>query len=69
MPNSAWPPNFWLIILTGSAIFDIGSCIPVREAKMFDSQDRKLHFGLLIMRLGIAAVLLLHGLPKLFDGI
>jgi hypothetical protein len=35
---------------------------------MFDSQDRKHHFGLLIMRLGIAAVLLLHALPKLFDG-
>jgi putative oxidoreductase len=35
---------------------------------MFDSQDRKHHFGLLIMRLGIAAVLLLHALPKLLDG-
>lgn len=35
---------------------------------MFDSQVRKLHFGLLIMRLGVAAVLLLHALPKLFDG-
>ncbi len=35
---------------------------------MFDSQVRKLHFGLLIMRLGVSAVLLLHALPKLFDG-
>lgn len=35
---------------------------------MFDSQVRKLHFGILIMRLGVSAVLLLHALPKLFDG-
>ncbi len=35
---------------------------------MFNSQDRKIHFGLLIMRLGLTAVLLLHALPKLFAG-
>jgi putative oxidoreductase len=35
---------------------------------MFDSQNRKIHFGLLIMRLGLTAVLFLHALPKLFDG-
>jgi putative oxidoreductase len=38
------------------------------EGKMFNSQDRKIHFGLLIMRLGLTAVLFLHALPKLFDG-
>ena len=36
---------------------------------MFNSQDRKIHFGLLIMRLGLTAVLFLHALPKLFDGV
>ncbi len=35
---------------------------------MFDSQDRRIHFGLLIIRLGLTAVLFLHALPKLFDG-
>lgn len=35
---------------------------------MFTSQDRKMHFGLLIMRLGLTAVLFLHALPKLFAG-
>jgi len=35
---------------------------------MFNSQDRKIHFGLLIMRLGLATVLFLHALPKLFAG-
>jgi putative oxidoreductase len=35
---------------------------------MFNSQDRKMHFGLLIMRLGLTTVLLLHALPKLFAG-
>ena len=35
---------------------------------MFNSQDRKIHFGLLIMRLGLTAVLFLHALPKLFAG-
>jgi putative oxidoreductase len=33
---------------------------------MFDSQDRRIHFGLLVMRLGLTAVLFLHALPKLF---
>ena len=36
---------------------------------MFDSQDRRVHFGLLIIRLGLTAVLFLHALPKLFDGL
>jgi putative oxidoreductase len=36
---------------------------------MFDSQDRKHHFGLLVMRLGLTAMLLLHALPRLFDGV
>ena len=36
---------------------------------MFDSQDRRIHFGLLIIRLGLTAVLFLHALPKLFDGL
>ena len=35
---------------------------------MFSSQDRQSNFGLLIMRLGLAAVLLIHSLPKLFAG-
>ena len=35
---------------------------------MFDSQNRKINFGLLIMRLGLTAVLFLHSLPKLFAG-
>ena len=35
---------------------------------IFTSQERKLNFGLLFMRLGLAAVLLIHALPKLFDG-
>lgn len=35
---------------------------------MFNSQDRKIHFGLLIARLGLTAVLFLHALPKLFAG-
>ena len=35
---------------------------------MFNSQDRKIHFGLLIMRLGLTTVLFLHALPKLFAG-
>ena len=33
---------------------------------MFGSKDRKTNFGLLVMRLGLAAVLLIHSLPKLF---
>ena len=35
---------------------------------MFTSQERKINFGLLFMRLGLAAVLLIHALPKLFGG-
>jgi putative oxidoreductase len=35
---------------------------------MFGSQDRKLSFGLLIMRFGLAAVLLVYSLPKLIGG-
>ena len=35
---------------------------------MFGSQDRKNSFGLLIMRLGLAAVLLVHSVPKLIAG-
>ena len=35
---------------------------------MFTSQERKMNFGLLFMRLGLAAVLLIHALPKLFGG-
>ena len=35
---------------------------------IFTSQERKMNFGLLFMRLGLAAVLLIHALPKLFVG-
>jgi len=35
---------------------------------MFGSQERKTNFGLLIMRLGLAAALLIHCLPKLIGG-
>ena len=35
---------------------------------MFNSQDRQSNFGLLIMRLGLAAALLFHSLPILFAG-
>ena len=35
---------------------------------MFGSQERKTNFGLLIMRLGLAAALLSHSLPKLIGG-
>ena len=35
---------------------------------MFTSQERKMNFGLLFMRLGLAVVLLIHALPKLFGG-
>ena len=35
---------------------------------MFISQDRQTNSGLLIMRLGLAAILLVHSLPKLFAG-
>jgi putative oxidoreductase len=46
----------------------IRSCTAKPEEKMFTSQDRKMHFGLLIMRLGLTAVLFVHALPKLFAG-
>ena len=35
---------------------------------MFGSQERKTNFGLLIMRLGLAAALLIYCLPKLIGG-
>jgi len=35
---------------------------------LFTSQERKMNFGLLFMRLGLAAVLLIHALPKVFGG-
>jgi putative oxidoreductase len=35
---------------------------------MFGSQERKNNFGLLVMRVGLAAVLLFHALPGLFGG-
>jgi putative oxidoreductase len=35
---------------------------------MFGSQERKTNAGLLIMRLGLAAALLVHSLPKLIGG-
>jgi len=34
----------------------------------FDSQERRINFGLLVMRLGLAAVLLIHSLPVLMGG-
>ena len=35
---------------------------------MFGSQERRTNFGLLLMRLGLAAALLVHSLPKLISG-
>lgn len=35
---------------------------------LFNSQERKISFGLLLMRLGLATVLLIHSAPKLFGG-
>ena len=35
---------------------------------MFTSQERQSNFGLLFMRLGLAAVLLIHSMPRLFAG-
>jgi len=35
---------------------------------MFGSQERKTNFGLLTMRLGLAAALFIHSLPKLIGG-
>lgn len=34
----------------------------------FNSQERKTSFGLLVMRLGLAAALLIHAAPKMFGG-
>jgi uncharacterized membrane protein YphA (DoxX/SURF4 family) len=34
----------------------------------FNSQERKISFGLLAMRVGLAAALLIHALPKLIGG-
>ena len=36
---------------------------------LLSAQDRKKDFGLLIMRLGLAAVLLWHSVPKLIGGV
>jgi putative oxidoreductase len=35
---------------------------------MFGSQERKSNFGLLAMRIGLAAMLLIHSLPQLLGG-
>jgi putative oxidoreductase len=35
---------------------------------LFNSQERKISFGLLLMRIGLAAMLLIHALPKLIGG-
>ena len=35
---------------------------------LFNSQERKIGFGLLLMRIGLAAMLLIHSLPKLIGG-
>ena len=35
---------------------------------LFSSQERKTNFGLLFMRLGLASMLLMDALPKLFAG-
>lgn|GEM_PF-411039 len=42
--------------------------IPREVNHMFGSQERKNNFGLLVMRLGLAAALLIHSLPKLIGG-
>ena len=34
----------------------------------FNSQERKINFGLLVMRVGLAVILLIHSLPVLFGG-
>jgi len=34
----------------------------------FNSQERKINFGLLVMRVGLAAILFIHSLPVLFSG-
>jgi len=35
---------------------------------LFNSQERKISFGLLVMRIGLATVLLIRSAPKLFSG-
>jgi len=35
---------------------------------LFNSQERKIGFGLLVMRFGLATVLLIRSAPKLFSG-
>ena len=35
---------------------------------LFNQQEKRTSFGLLIMRLGLAAVLLIHAVPRLIDG-
>ena len=35
---------------------------------LFNQQERRISFGLLIMRLGLAATLLIHAVPKLLNG-
>ena len=35
---------------------------------LFNSQERTISFGLLVIRVGLAAMLLLHSAPKLLDG-
>ena len=35
---------------------------------LFNSQERKISFGLLVMRIGLATVLLIRSAPKLFGG-
>ena len=35
----------------------------------FNSQERKTNFGLLVMRVGLAVILLIHSMPSLFGGI
>ena len=35
---------------------------------LFDSQERRISFGLLVMRLGMAAILMVHSIPVLIGG-
>ena len=35
---------------------------------LFSSQERGINLGLLLMRIGLAAMLLIHSLPRLIDG-
>lgn len=35
---------------------------------LFSSQERRISFGLLVMRIGLAVVLMIHSLPRLFGG-